>query len=251
MDTSITLIGSPASTLLTAPVSLHREVGVSYFGSADSLPLAVDINSSVNIDSIWPYLHDISATYSFDSSVVSYSAYLPPQGWELTSVQDRVDAVDFTIHNASSKSPSQPLNLGTAVFMPSYAQLATSDVTLTNFIMDIGKQSIAPCVTEDEDQHWSVKVLVASGVSEAENATLQKSLSIYPNPAGDELFVQNTNELPVSVIICDAIGRNVATAFVAAASITSIDIDRLPPGSYIVVCHIGAQIITHNLVKIR
>jgi hypothetical protein len=230
---------------------LHREVGSSYFGSPDSLPLAVDISSSINLDSLWPYLHDISATYSFDSSVVSFFGYLPPNGWVLNSLVNNSNSVDFSIHNFSSKSPSQPLDLGIAVFMPAYAQLETSDVTLTNFIMDIGNQTVAPCVTDDEDQHWSVKVLVTDGVSEAENSTLENSLAIYPNPAGDELFVQNSNELPVSITLYDAIGRAVLSANAMGSSTTTLEIQELPSGSYMLVWHIGDNVITKRVSKIR
>jgi hypothetical protein len=46
----------------------------------------VDINASVNLDSLWPYLTDIQASYTWDSSVVSYTTYLIPSGWSLSSL---------------------------------------------------------------------------------------------------------------------------------------------------------------------
>jgi photosystem II stability/assembly factor-like uncharacterized protein len=251
LDTSITIVGSLGSTLLSGPVSLHREVGVSYFGSPDSLPMGVDINSSVNIDSIWPYLHDISCTYSFDSSVVVFLAYLPPNGWTLSSFLNHGNSVDFGIHNLSSTTPGQPVNLGTAVFLPAHPMLETSDVTLTNLIMDIGNQSVAPCIAEDEDQHWSVKVLVTDGVNASESASQANNLSIYPNPTENELFVQNPNLYPVSIAFYDVVGREVLSASVAEGSTASIDLESLAQGSYVMACHTGVGIIVRRIIKIK
>jgi photosystem II stability/assembly factor-like uncharacterized protein len=232
LDTSITIIGYVSSPLLSAPVSLHREVAVSYFGVNDTLLLGVDINASVNLDSLWPYIHDISGTYAFDSSVVIYSEYIPPSGWTLASLLNHGNSVDFGIHNQSSKSPSQPMDLGIAEFLPTYARLETSDVNLTNFIMDVGSQSITPCVTEDEDQHWSVKVLVTDDVAASDGAIQTDSLSIYPNPAGDEVFVQNPNASAVLITIYDAIGRAVVTGSVLPSSTASFNIQSLAQGVY-------------------
>jgi hypothetical protein len=132
---------------------------------------------------------------------------LAPPGWVATSIQDLGDAVDFSIHNVSSKSPSVPVDLGIAIFLPTYAKLQTSDVSLSNFVMDIGNQTIAPCVTSDEDQHWSVKVLVTDGVSETENAILQNSSSIYPNPASGHVWISSTTDLGnVTFAIYDMLG---------------------------------------------
>jgi hypothetical protein len=247
LDTSITIIGAIGSALLSAPVSLHREVAVSYFGSADTLPLGVDISSSVNLDSIWPYLHDISATYSFDSSVVTYFAYLPPNGWTANTISNRGDAVDFAIHNVSSVSPGSPVSLGTGVFLPSHPQLQTSDVSLTHLVMGIGNQSISPCVSEDEDQHWSVKVLVTDGVNTAQSQT--NSLSIYPNPVGDELFVQNPNADAVPITLYDAIGRAVLLANASGGMTTGIDVSSLPPSAYMVVCHERGGTVVRRIIK--
>jgi hypothetical protein len=246
-DTSITIVGSISSPLLSAPVSLHREVAVSNFGSPDSLPLGVDISSSVNLDSIWPYLHDISATYSFDSTVVSYYAYIPPSGWISNTISNRGNAVDFTIHKVSSPSPSQPMDLGAAEFLPSYPLLETSDVSLTRFVMDIGNQSISPCVSEDEDQHWSVKVLVTDGVNAAQSQT--NSLSIYPNPAGDELFVDNPDAENISITFYDAIGRAVLSANASGGMTTGIDVSSLPPSAYMVVCHERGGTVVRRIIK--
>jgi len=250
-DTIITIIGSSNSALISTPVRLHREVGVSYFGNLDTLPLGVDVNSSVNLDSIWPFLHDISGTFSFDSSVVNFAAFFPPSGWTLTSIMNRGNAVDFGIHNISSKSPRTPMDLGTAQFLPVYDKLQTSDVRLTSIVLDIGKQSIAPCVTDDEDQHWSVKVLVADGVNSIGDASRTNSLSIYPNPAGDELFVQNSNPEVVSISLYDAIGREVLSSNVSAASTQTLEMQSLPSGSYVLVGHVGDGVIIRRISKIR
>jgi hypothetical protein len=143
------------------------------------------------------------------------------------------------------------VDLGTAVFLPVSEKLATSDVSLTSLILDIGNQSIAPCVSEDEDQHWSVKVLVTDGVTPTENSKQVNSLSVYPNPAGDELFVQNSNSDPVTITFYDVIGRSILSASVAEESTTTIDIEPLSLGSYVMVCHIGDVTTIRRISKVK
>jgi hypothetical protein len=77
----------------------HREDAYAYVGQLDSLTLGVNISSSINIDSLWPSITDILATYSWDSSIVSYVFYEPPSGWSVTSLTPRGNAVDLAIHN--------------------------------------------------------------------------------------------------------------------------------------------------------
>ncbi len=247
-DTAVLLTGT-LSPLAAESQRLHREAASAYYGQIDSLLMAVDLNANVNIDSLWPYIGDIQATFAFDSSVVQFDAYIPAAGWRTKSVTNNGNSVDIVITKISG-NPSQPLDLGTALFDPNSAQLATSWVTLPRFIVDAGGQSLSLCVTENEDSHWAVKSLGAqSGVAGTPVATTRDEISIYPNPAENELFVRNTNAHLALISIYDAIGRSVASASARAASTTPIDIQSLPRGSYIVVAQMGDRIVTMRLSK--
>ncbi len=240
-------------TLVVAPSDeislLHREAAAAYVGQSDSLTLAVDINSHINIDSLWPSITSIQATYSWDSSVAKYNGYLAPPGWTLTSLTSHGNAVSFGIKNAGSTS-SAPLNIGTALFTAAATQPATSWVLLPSLVIDAGTQAHSICTTEDEDNHWVVQSFGASsGV--AVPTPLTEELLVYPNPAGDELFVQNTNASAAQIVIYDAIGRAVATGNVLASSTASMDISLLTPGSYVLVCHIEDQTIVRRISKVE
>ncbi len=249
-DTTILLTGTMASPLLAQPARLHREAASAYLGGVDSLELGMDLGAQINLDSLWPYLNDIEGTFAFDSSIVSFESYTPPAGWTITTLANHGDAVDFGIHKISGQA-TQPLDLGAALFLPNTTQLATSWVTLPRFVLNIGKQAISLCVTDNEDSHWSVKTLGAqSGVTEAPTAA-GDGISIYPNPAESEFFVRNTNAHPALITLYDAIGRNVASANVGAASTSTIDIASLARGSYVVVCHVGDRMVVRRLDKSR
>ncbi len=187
------------------PSQLHREAASSYFEQVDSLMLGVDINSEINIDSLWPYISDIQFTYTWDSSVAKYAGYLPPSGWTLNGLANHNTFVDINIQNTGS-SPEQPMNLGTALFRPSSPQLATSWVNLTNFVVDIGSQSLPLCVTDNEDNHWAVKTLgVQSGVTEV--PTVSQDITVYPNPANGNVWIYSSDDLGnVTIEIYDLLG---------------------------------------------
>jgi hypothetical protein len=250
-DTTILLTGTVTSPFLTQPAQLHREAASAYVGQFDTLTLGVDMSSKINIDSIWPLITEIQATYSWDSSVASYGGYLQPSGWTVTSLSSHGNSVDIDIQNTSS-SPTQPIILGTALFRPHTTQLATSWVELPNLVIDVGSQSFSLCVTDNEDNHWAIKTLgILSGVAEPATPLIGDGISIYPNPAGDALFVQNTTESGTQIVIYDAIGRSVATGNVLPASEASIDISSLASGSYLLVCHIGDRTVIRNISKIQ
>jgi photosystem II stability/assembly factor-like uncharacterized protein len=246
-DTTIQLIGSVASPFLTQPAQIHREAASAFFGQIDTLSLGVDISSAINIDSLWPYITSIQASYSWDSSVVSSDSYIPPAGWSLTSLASHGNSVDIGIQNSGS-TPMQPLDLGMALFRPHTTQLATTWVELPSFVIDVGSQSLSLCVTDNEDNHWAVKTLgVLSGVAEVQATT--QDISIYPNPAEDELFVQNRNEFIASIEMYDEIGREVLSANATPSATSSIDIASLPSGAYFLVCHIGDRTEIKNITK--
>ncbi len=246
-DTTIQLIGVVSTPFTSQPAQIHRESASSYFGHLDSLTLGVDLSSQINIDSLWPYITEIQATYSWDSSLVSYVSYLAPNGWVTSSVTHTGNTVNFDIQNISSFA-TQPVDLGTALFRPSSTQLSSSWVVLPSLTIYIGGQAISLCVTDNEDNHWAVKTLgVQSGVEEV--SIVSQEISVYPNPAGDELFVKNDDVLPASIAIYDVIGREVLDASAPALTTSSIEIESLPSGVYFVVCHLAGRMETKSVTK--
>ncbi len=204
-DTSIQLIGSVSSPFLTQPAVIHREAASAYVGQLDSLTLGVDISSEINLDSLWPYITDIQATYSWDSSVAKYAGYNAPSGWTLNGLANHGNALDIDIQNTGS-SPTQPLDLGTALFRPNTTQLATTWVELPSFVIDVGNQSIPLCVTDNEDNHWAVKTLgVLSGVTEVPQPI--QNISVYPNPANGNVWIYASDDLgTVTIMVYDMLG---------------------------------------------
>ncbi|HZK75878.1 MAG TPA: hypothetical protein VFD13_03130, partial [Candidatus Kapabacteria bacterium] len=193
-DTTIQLIGTITSPLLAQPAQLHREAASAYFGQIDSLPLAVDMSSRINLDSIWPYLDNIQATYSWDSSVVSYGGYVPPSGWTLMSFSSHANTVDFEVQN-HTPTVSNPMDLGMALFYPISTQLASSWVELPRFVVDVGGQALSICVSENEDSHWAVKTLGApSGVAGAPPSK-RNQFSLYPNPSDGNVWITSSNTI--------------------------------------------------------
>lgn len=205
MDTTIQLIGNTATSKLAQPTLLGRESAVAYTGHLNSLALDVNVNSQINLNSLWPSLTDMLATYTWDSSIVSYVSYLPPSGWSLTSLTPRGNAVDIAIHNVSSTAQT-PLNLGTALFKPNEDEPATSWVELPGLTLVAGGQNLSICVSDDEDNHWAVKTLgVLSDVSEVPSIT--QYISIYPNPADGTVWVSSSQDLgAVTIMVYDMLG---------------------------------------------
>ncbi len=241
-DTSILLTGRMAGVAQYA--YLHREAASAYFGGTDTLPLQVDISGQINLDSLWPYLQNITGTLSFDSSVASFSSYTPPTGWTISSLTNRGNAVDFVIHKVVG-SFHTPLDLGTAIFLSTSPQLATSWVLLPRFIMQAGGHNISLCVTQNEDSHWAVKDLGVQ--NDVAAAASHGGISIYPNPATEEIFVQNKSSNRADISIYDALGRKVAMVKVNGACTSTVSIASLARGSYLVVCKFGNQITTTAL----
>jgi photosystem II stability/assembly factor-like uncharacterized protein len=248
-DTVLTVIGSVASPLLAQPAHMRRESASAYYDGLDSLPLQLDISTSVNFDSLWNLVTDIQGTCAFDQNVVGAVQYLPPTPWTLVSFMAHANSFDFEIHNSTGRAQN-PLDLGTALFRPKSSEPATSWVTMPQLLLTIGNQTNSLCVIDNEDNHWAVKTLGLTAAVQNSRSQVQ-DISVYPNPAGDELFVKNDDALPASIAIYDVIGREVTTENVLAGSTGSINIAGLARGSYVLVCHIGDRVTTFRVNKVQ
>ena len=247
-DTTVLLIGHSASPLLSKPALLHREAASAFLGQIDSLPLAVDVSSDINIDSLWPFLTGIEATYSWDSSIVRSVAYFPPNGWSLNSLQAHANSEDVSIFKISAAA-SNPLELGIALFQPVANELATTWVSLPRFVLNMGNSSVSLCVTQNEDSHWSVKDLGASGVGLVPSSN--ENLTLYPNPANGNVWISSSADLgTVTIQVYDMLGIEHSRAQVNMMKSESMELS-LPPadGIYTVVVHFALG--TFNLRVIR
>src|SRR5699024_7851603 len=66
------------------------------------------------------------------------------------------------------------------------------------------------------------------------------SLSIYPNPATDRVFL-NTEQPIKSIQIIDALGRTIKANYTQNSTILSIDTHNLSTGSYFLEVEINSQ----------
>ncbi len=187
-DTTIELIGRSTVPTVQAPSMLHRETASAYFNQFDSLVLGVDVSPDINLDSLWPSVTNILGSYTWDSTVVGFSSYLPPSGWIVSSLKAHSNSVDFAIQNVSS-SESTPLNLGTAIFQPDQDQLATSWVELSRLAIQAGDKNIGLCVADNEDNHWSVATLGLQSDVGRLPTVAPRVLSLYPNPASGAVWI--------------------------------------------------------------
>jgi hypothetical protein len=233
-DTVLTVIGSVASPLLAQPAHMRRESSSAYYDGLDSLPLQLDISTSVNFDSLWNLVTEIQGTCAFDPSVVSAVQYLPPSPWTLVSFTAHASSFDFEIINKTGRAQN-PLDLGTALFRPKSSEPATSWVTMPRLLLTIGNQTNSLCVIDNEDNHWAVKTLgLTASVASPTLPTAKDEFVLYPNPAEDEFFVRSEADQQATITIYDAIGRIVGTASVAAQATAAIDTHSLTSGVYFV-----------------
>ncbi|HEX5317226.1 MAG TPA: T9SS type A sorting domain-containing protein [Candidatus Kapabacteria bacterium] len=213
---------------------LHRESGASFFGDPDTLPLAIDVSSQINLDSLWPYIQTISGAYSWDSSVVNYEAYAPPAGWVTTSLSAFGDSVAFTIRKLSG-SVTSPLSLGTGVFLPGTERLASTWVSLSMLTLQIGSETVPVCVSANEDSHWSVKVLGTDGVTSPPNETGVLSVQSVRFENGMILLAYHDsliNPRPLRADVFDILGRRVISEEIGYSSSPTILNQRLANGVY-------------------
>ncbi|HEY3874933.1 MAG TPA: T9SS type A sorting domain-containing protein [Candidatus Kapabacteria bacterium] len=248
IDTAIQVIGTVASPLVSAPASLHRESASAYYGGIDSLTLQLDLATSANLDSLWNTVTDISGTVAFDPSVVSIVNYLPPKPWTEISFTVHASWFDFEIRNKTGKG-QQPFDLGTALFRPRSTAVGASWITLSQLLLTIGKENYALCVTENEDNHWAVKTL-GEPVDAVADEPVSKDITIYPNPAMDEIMIGNPNGSEVAIEMYDAIGRKLLSTKVASNDVITIDISRFSEGTYFVRSHVGQNTILYKVNKL-
>jgi hypothetical protein len=247
IDTTIEVIGTVASPLVSAPASLHRESASAYYGGVDSLTLQLDLAGGTNMDSLWNTVSDIAGTVAFDPSIVGVVNYLAPAPWKLVSFTVHPSSFDFEIKTTPGKSKNA-FDLGTALFRPKTTAVAASWIALTKLLVTIGTRQYALCVTENEDNHWAVKTL-GEPVDAVRNEATAKDITIYPNPAENEIMIANPNRSDVTIELYDAIGRSLLTKNIPGTSNGTIDLEGWASGPYFIVARIGGKTETRCFLK--
>ncbi|MFI5201965.1 MAG: hypothetical protein ACHQNE_06230, partial [Candidatus Kapaibacterium sp.] len=83
-DTMVTILGRQVASTATFTGDEHHEVVNASYRSVASMPLLMDVRNT-NLDSLWPYITDLNASISFDSTLLQEISYTPPAGWSIVS----------------------------------------------------------------------------------------------------------------------------------------------------------------------
>jgi hypothetical protein len=233
------------SSPTNAEATQHREVSITSIARIDSLPLAVDVNPKINLDSLWPYVLDMYLNISWDTASINLVSYVPPVGWSLTSLQILADHASIVLHNNSS-SITHPLDIGTVVFKPLVPGPVMSRVALNELAIELRDYNLSMCVSATEDDPWLVEVRPESSVAPIDALS---SLTVFPNPFTNEIFVETANGARIECELHDALGRLVLHS--AGVSSVALATQDLPSGAYTIVLHTGNEIETRRVNKIR
>ncbi len=234
---------------ISSDLSLHRSIAASYYGLPDSLPMLLDVNASINLDSIWPTIKQISGTYSWDSSVVRFAGYIPPNGWTTTGLVSHGNSEDFTIQNLAS-SPTHPLDLGTALFLPKVQTLTASNVDLQNLTLQAGSKLLTPCLSSNEDQHWAVKVLGLEGVeSSSEVSGFSIDWTRIENGVLTVGYHSPEYSRDIRFELYDIVGRKVRVIESIGTNPLSINIQDLSEGTYLLRASDRSSVISRMIIK--
>ena len=83
------------------------------------------------------------------------------------------------------------------------------------------------------------------------NVVQQDAVNIYPNPAHDKLYVENTSAATGLewTSVYNAIGQKMSVSITKTATQAAIDLSQLPPGLYHIVCANGAAQKSATFIK--
>jgi hypothetical protein len=144
--------------------SSHLNSISTFFGMVAPLQMAVDVSSNVALDSLWPFIQTLSASYSWDSSIVVFEGYHPPVGWSLVSLDVGAKSASYTIRKIGALF-SSPFNIGRADFVTQDSK-GSSLISLDNLSIKHGTDQLTFCLAHDEGHYWMVFVL---GEADVEN----------------------------------------------------------------------------------
>jgi hypothetical protein len=116
-----------------------------------------------------------------------------------------------------------------------YSMIATSDsgIAVAGYADDNSGQVTG--VHDNSNDFWIAKLGYPTGISKVAAAT---GLSVYPDPASDQLFIQTQNEPITGIQVFDMVGREIMqTAYAAGTSQNQkmeLDVSQLAAGAYMV-----------------
>ncbi len=247
-DTTITLLGASSSLFFASRAYQHLAIRSGSQGQQVTMPLTEDIGDSVYLKSSWGNLTSLTATFSFDSSKVTFKSVTPPAGWSLGAVTNRGNNVTYVLTNVSS-SPTRPLNMGEALFTVKSTLPGMTLVVLNQLLLHIGQADDEVCLSTSEDEMWGIEVIPpSSGVLDLPSSN---SIRIRPNPFEDHIAIDDPSNTLTSVEILDVLGRSVQSETIHDASEVRVGTLALQPGTYVVICHARDQVQAFRITKSR
>jgi hypothetical protein len=193
-------------------------------------------------------LKSIDAEFDYDSSKLTFSSYDPPPGWSTVSVNDLGNKIDIKIQYNTSNS-TQPLNLGTANFIPRLHTGSLTTLPLIYLVLNTSGGQVPLCIDRQEDDIWAVKVYPTSDV--AVDVQSEQDIQVFPNPADNELWIQNSVDAPAFVVLSDALGRELLSTSIPENSTGKLDLESLASSSYILTCHVNDRTFIRRVAKLR
>jgi hypothetical protein len=119
-------------------------------------------------------------------------------------------------------------------------------------VPDIEVRPTRAGVRQGRDEVLEKALEVACGVGVKNTGTLQSRLSVFPNPAGNEVTVAvgTAADVSVDIKLTDITGRVLRkTEIIKGSSAVAINVQNLAPGFYLIVAGNGVQNKTVKFVK--
>jgi len=167
-------------------------------------------------------------------------------GWYLENtfvnvVTSTTIVTTFSNHNIYAKWNGTPLILPTPNERTGYAYAGWySEAACVNLVGYAGA-NYTPTANTTLYARW----VQTSGIDDI----FSNSISIYPNPVKEELFITSENRIE-KIEICDIAGRTVETQnFASLQRNTTINLSSLPQGVYLVKVYTDKGVVTQKIVK--
>lgn len=113
----------------------------------------------------------------------------------------------------------------------------TATIAASGVLTGLGTGTVYAKATAADQPGLSDSLLVhiTSAVGVAEG--LRTSLSVYPSPAEDQLFVRSNGEAIERISVVDRLGRTLLNQRTTTADLVQLDVAALPAGAYVVQLH--------------
>jgi photosystem II stability/assembly factor-like uncharacterized protein len=243
-DTEITIVGM--SVIGGKPWTTHETRLTSYPDSTIIFPLAIEPPVGFNLDSLWPSITEITFGVSVDSSL-TFVSYNTPKGWTTQWYTNILSAhVAFNIRKISATA-SDPIDLGFVRMRVVAKEPVLSRLTPDSLRVQVGNLALSPCIMAPEDHEWSVQVVEKSGVESSGN----REISIFPNPAMNDVAIENPTGYFCNVKVVNALGMEMASIELAPTSRSQLNLSKIPSGTYEFILSTPQRTISRRVVVLH